>query len=506
MVRRSQHRCAYARSVRVLLLASVGLLACLINSGGVLSANASEFAAHSGIRVSGNRLLDGDGHPIRLIGVNRSGTEYACIRGWGIFEGGSEVGSIQVISSWHANSVRIGLNEDCWLGINGVPTDYAGARYQQAVIDYVNNVTANGMYTILDLHWSAPGTTPATSLRQMPDQDHSVDFWQSVATTFADNPNIVFDVFNEPFGVDWDCWRDGCDLSEGPDTGPWQAVGMQTLVNVIRATGATQPIMVGGLWFANDVSEWRSHQPDDPLDQLVVSWHVYPFNRCNNPNCWDDEIAPLATSVPVIVGEVGTDWTPPYSDAMALELMRWADDHQLGYLAWSWNTWGGGDALLTNYDRSPTSWGADLKRHFAELAVPRSRLLANANVAYTQHDLQTALELYEQTVRMPKSKQESEAVSAAIDGLARFRELVGLTILGEDDRAQLQVVLLSESDPGAPLSRLAAQFWDQYTMTASAHAACAQLAPQVDSQAGAVLDTLGSLGVNILHDELCVVP
>ena len=41
--------------------------------------------------------------------------------------------------------------------------------------------------------------------RQMPGDDHSVDFWRSVATTFLDNPNVLFDAFNEPFGVDWDC-------------------------------------------------------------------------------------------------------------------------------------------------------------------------------------------------------------------------------------------------------------------------------------------------------------
>ncbi len=114
---------------------------------------------------------------------------------------------------------------------------YGGSNYQRAVIDYVNELTANGMYAIVDLHWTAPGTAPATSLRSMPDEDHSSLFWKSVATAFADNPNVLFDIFNEPFGVGWDCWRDGCVYPGGPDTGPWQAVGMQALVNTIRATG-----------------------------------------------------------------------------------------------------------------------------------------------------------------------------------------------------------------------------------------------------------------------------
>jgi endoglucanase len=483
------------------VFALLGLVAWFVSS-----TSTAHAAAQHGIRVSGNHLVDGDGMRIRLIGVNRSGAEYACIRGWGIFEGPVDESSSQVMRAWHANAVRVGLNEDCWLGINGVPSAYGGENYQRAVIDYVNEVTANGMYAIVDLHWSAPGTVPATALRAMPDADHSTDFWTSVATAFVDNPNVVFDVYNEPFGVDWDCWRDGCVYPGGPDTGPWQAVGMQSLVNTIRATGATQPILLGGLAFGNDVSEWRSHQPADPLGQLVASVHVYPFNPCNSAACWDDRIAPLAADVPIVIGELGTDWTPPFTDAGALELMNWADQHRLGYLAWTWNTWGGGDALLTSYAGEATSWGADFKAHLIQLAVPRVRALRDANRAYTQQNIDTAANLYEQVFDTPASREESAVMSAAIDGLAGFRAIVGLTAAGREEEAHRRLALLTDRDPEAPLARLAAQFWDQYGMTASARAACAQLAPQVDTQAATVLQTLGSLGVDIRHDELCVLP
>jgi hypothetical protein len=481
------------------------LLAAFLASGPppVLAAGT---AALNGIHVSGNRLVNGDGVRIRLIGVNRSGAEYACIRGWGIFDGPADGASIQVIRSWHANAVRIGLNEDCWLGINGVPSMYGGSNYQRAVIDYVNELTANGIYAIVDLHWSAPGTAPATSLRSMPDEDHSRVFWKSVATAFADNPNVLFDIFNEPFGVGWDCWRDGCIYPGGPDTGPWQAVGMQALVNTIRATGATQPILLGGLAFANDLSEWRGHKPEDPLDQLVASVHVYPFNPCNNPACWDEQIAPLATDVPIIVGELGTDWTPPFPDAMALELMHWADQHRLGYLGWTWNTWSGGDAMLANYAGESTSWGADFKAHLVQVTVPRAQLLIDANRVYAHKNVEAAIDLYEQAINTPASEEESASISAAIDGLAGFREIVGLTVAGREDEARGRLAFLAQRDPEAPLARLAAQFWDQYSMTASARAACAELAPQVDTQAGVVLKTLESLGVRIQHDELCVLP
>lgn len=54
----------------------------------------------SGIRVSGNRLVNGNGASIQLRGVNRSGTEYACVKGFGIFDGPSDAASVAAIASW----------------------------------------------------------------------------------------------------------------------------------------------------------------------------------------------------------------------------------------------------------------------------------------------------------------------------------------------------------------------------------------------------------------------
>jgi aryl-phospho-beta-D-glucosidase BglC (GH1 family) len=47
------------------------------------------------------------------------------------------------------------------------------------------------MAIILDLHWTAPGTQPATGQMPMPDMDHSLDFWTSVASTFKQYPQVT---------------------------------------------------------------------------------------------------------------------------------------------------------------------------------------------------------------------------------------------------------------------------------------------------------------------------
>ena len=89
------------------------------------------------LHVQGNQLVDSAGQVVRLRGVNRSGTEYACAQGWGFFDGPSDSASVAAIAAWKVNVVRVPLNETCWLAINGVAPAYSGANYRQAISDFV---------------------------------------------------------------------------------------------------------------------------------------------------------------------------------------------------------------------------------------------------------------------------------------------------------------------------------------------------------------------------------
>ena len=102
------------------------------------------------LAVHDNHLIDTHtGLTIQLKGVSRSGTEYACVQGWGIFDGPSNAASIQAMTTWRINAVRVPLNEDCWLGINQVSPAYSGSTYQQAIANYVSLLNAYGLVVIL---------------------------------------------------------------------------------------------------------------------------------------------------------------------------------------------------------------------------------------------------------------------------------------------------------------------------------------------------------------------
>ena len=316
-------------------------------------------AAPPSIAIQGNHFVNGAGQTVRLLGVNHPSFEYACAFGYAYSDGNTDAQDAAAIASWHATAVRVPLNEDCWLGINGLPSNsqnpsppLTAAGYRQAVQSYVADLNAAGLYVILDLHWTAPEAYAADGQRPMPD-GHSVDFWTSVATAFKTNPSVVFDAFNEPyspaavndpgFPVDWSCWKSGgCFLPSSKDSDPpnndiqYQAVGMQTLVTTIRATGATQPILLGGLSYANDLSQWLANEPADTLasPQLAASFHNYQGEACGSQQCWDGTIAQVAAQVPVVTGEFDQDVCR--SSTFDETYMSWADQHGIGYLAWGW--------------------------------------------------------------------------------------------------------------------------------------------------------------------------
>src|SRR4029079_3593509 len=128
-----------------------------------------------------------------------------------------------------------------------------------------------------------------TDILPMADSDHAPAFWSSVAGHYKDDRRVLFALYNEPHDIGWDCWLNGCLVTkqqcqqrQGCPTGGYQAAGMQSLVDAVRSAGARQPILLGGLAYANDLSGWLSHRPDDSAGQLVASLHTYDFAPCGD--------------------------------------------------------------------------------------------------------------------------------------------------------------------------------------------------------------------------------
>ena len=334
------------------------------------------------LHVSGNQLVNASGSPVVLHGANRSGGEFACVQNTGIWNGPMDQASVTAMKEWGITVVRVPLNEACWNGESYVPAAAGGTAYQSAVKSYVNLLNDNGIVAILDLHWtdgtyngtaSACASAQATCQKPMPDLAQAVPFWTSVASTFRGDDAVIFDLFNEPYpdiatgseAQGWQCWLNGGSACSPGISYP--VAGMQALVNAVRSTGADNVLMLGGLTWSNDLTQWLSHEPADPDGNLVASWHSYNFNACSTQPCWTSQVAPVAATVPVVAGEIGEN---ECSDTYITPLMNWLDTEHIGYSAWTWNAWGcsQGNVLINDYTGAPTPYGAGYEAHLQALA------------------------------------------------------------------------------------------------------------------------------------------
>jgi endoglucanase len=334
------------------------------------------------LHVSGNKLLNASGQQVILRGVDRSGTEYACVQGNGIFDGEVDQAAVTAMLSWKVNAVRVPLNEACWNAESYVNSADAGTSYVNAIKSYVSLLNSNGLVAILDLHWTdgtytgpsaGCSSAQATCQKPMPDAAQAIPFWTSVASTFKGNDAVIFDLFNEPYASradnndsaeGWQCWATG-----SPCTGiSYPVAGMQQMVNAVRGAGANNVIMLGGEEYANDLTGWLANEPTDPDHNLAASWHSYNFNTCNSQSCWTSQIAPVIAQVPVIAGEIGEN---DCAGGYITPLTTWLDSQNTSYLAWAWNAdfnCSSGPGLVTDYvPGDPTAYGAAYKSHLASV-------------------------------------------------------------------------------------------------------------------------------------------
>ena len=373
----------------------------------VTDGHAAQFPLEPGfgapaIRVQGNKIVDANGQVVRLRGFNHSGTEYSCTEGWGVFDGPHAMVMprtiVKAMASWGGNTVRVPLNEQCWLGINGIDPRVGGENYQKAISEYVALLNEHGLVVVLDLHRGSPGGAKARKQEPMPNRDHSIGFWTQVATAFKGRGSVAFDLYNEPWPQDenfrsdaaWRCWRDGGCTETSQNTGrPYTAAGMQELVDAVRSTGATNVVFLGGIHWAEAMAKWLTYKPNDPLNNLAASFHSYIGNTyCASQACYNKELAPIMARVPLVATEVGPmdgadgRCGPEGPSELPTELLDWLDARAAGYLGWTWNPWESCHALITSFDGTPTSiWGRHLKERLVSEIRPatRNRVPTNQN-------------------------------------------------------------------------------------------------------------------------------
>ena len=272
------------------------------------------FALASGARssepppleVKQTQVVNSRDEPVRLRGVNA-----ACLE-WTSDGEGHILDTVKTaINDWHVNVIRVPLAQDRWFGKAREQKD-DGKAYRWLVDTVVKICAEAGCYVILDLHWSDAGEWGKQIGQHVMPDENSLEFWKSCASAYKNHPAVIFDLYNEPHDVSWDVWSKGGEVTEkafrrNPQK-TYQAVGMQALLDTVRATGAKNVIIAGGLDWAYDMSGFLDgKQLADPAGNGVIyANHAYPF-KGDTVERWLAKMEKASKVIPIIVGEFGSD-------------------------------------------------------------------------------------------------------------------------------------------------------------------------------------------------------
>lgn len=202
----------------------------------------------------------------------------------------SEVGGIvrylsQLPSSSNSSvrgAVRIPMTASSWLNVSTKASQAnmdkypnLGLQYRGLISALVQNYTSHGIVVILDLHWSDDDTEqqPMALLKRSDGgpTGNALAFWDSVASTFAPNKLVFYELYNEPH-TDAATWMNGTD----------QYAGMVDMITTVRRhTSDGVLVIAGAAAYAYDAASLV--QLDAFLrarSESNVMFNFHPYSEC----------------------------------------------------------------------------------------------------------------------------------------------------------------------------------------------------------------------------------
>ena len=270
------------------------------------------------LRVEGNKIVDDQGLQVVLKGVNIADPEHLNTKTWERPGATARTVANLATDQYFAEVVRLPIlpgnanyPDEGWFS-----TTNGGEKYFNShVKPLVDELTAKGIYVIIDLHYVSDYQNLWPRVQQ---------FWSYMAPKFANNPYVIYEIFNEPILPDnWSTWK---------------TTIAQPAVNLIRSVAPQNLILVGGPY-------WSSHMAGaatDPVagSNLVYVGHVYANQT---ETMWNNRYLPVIQKYPMFFTEWGfeTGGTEGGDLSFGTAFESWMRKYNTSWTVWSFDTlWG----------------------------------------------------------------------------------------------------------------------------------------------------------------------
>lgn len=280
-----------------------------------------------GFTVSGTQLLDANGNPFVMRGVNVAHSWYAV----------QDSVSLKAIAELGANCVRV-------VCANGEQWNKDSAKSLTALINYCRNLN---MIAILEVH-DGTGNNTLDMLSSI------VDYWVEMKDVFpGTEAYCILNIANEWYG--------------GWSSSTWEK-GYVDAVTRIREAGIKNTIMIDAGGYGQNGKcindSGKTVFEADVLGNTMFSIHMYGTAGKNDSTITKNLGYALNQDLCICVGEFG--YTHSDGDVDEEFLMEYCEENGIGYLAWSWKGNGGGVEYL---DLADTWDGSKLSSDWGEVVI-----------------------------------------------------------------------------------------------------------------------------------------
>ena len=276
------------------LMCRAGFLAALLLSALCAGGQTVAAAPARALHVEGKWVRDAAGNPVTLRGVALADLDaiYKGDRSQAVHTTVFDIIDKGCAEGWNVDVFRLTVHPEVndetgshgWL--HDAPDDYF-ARILDPAVRYV---ISRGKYVIIDWHyvganWRIPDVAANTESFWL-----GKGAWKGIAATYANNPNVLFELFNEPGAGSWVEWK----------------VAAQRWIDGIRSRGASNLVIVGG-------PVWSQVMPQRATDlingaNIVYACHIYPEHARWGMPRWIEYVSGVA---PVIMTEWGFEKDGP---------------------------------------------------------------------------------------------------------------------------------------------------------------------------------------------------
>ncbi|MGH8875829.1 MAG: glycoside hydrolase family 5 protein [Stackebrandtia sp.] len=307
------------KSVALLAAAAIAALAIpaslsYADSGSEAAAapEGSAVAENGKLSVCGTKLCNESKQAVQLRGMSTHGLQWyeQCV---------NDASLDALAGDWNADVVRASM----YIQEEGYETD--PEKFTELMNTIITEASERGLYVIIDWHMLDPGD-PNYNL------DLAKEFFAKMAEQHADKTNVIYEVANEPNGVEW------ADIKSYHEQ----------ILPVIREKDPDGLVLLGTrAWSSLGVSDGADESEiiDDPVDgeNIMYTFHFYAASHGDE---YLNTLDRASDSLPMFVTEFGTqeasgdggndfDMSQRYIDLMAEKQISWtnwnfSDDERSG--------------------------------------------------------------------------------------------------------------------------------------------------------------------------------